>query len=263
MIRAHNPVLRGFMPDASVVRVGQEYLLANSSFEWFPAVPMHRSRDLATWTYAGSLPTDAVDLRGVPDSAGVWAPSLSYDGEELWLIVGVLVTNEGGEKDVRTLVSRSRGIGQAWMPPVRVPSSGFDPALFHEDGRLWLLNMRWDARPGRESFGGITLQELDRVTLRAISDPRVILRADALIEGPGLEHRDGWYWLSVAEGGTGWNHGITMYRSRAIDGPYERDPPGSYLTTRDAPGHWAQKAGHGEIVHTPTGERVLVHLGRV
>ncbi|MCI2957215.1 family 43 glycosylhydrolase [Agromyces atrinae] len=256
-----NPVLRGFMPDASVVRIGDHFLLANSSFEWMPAIPLHRSDNLVEWEPAGSFPAEFVDLRGVADSCGIWAPSLSTDGDRVWLVFSTVYTNDGGEKDIRTAISRSSDDGATWERPTRVPSTGFDPALFHEGGRVWLLNMKWDAAPERPSFAGITLQELDAATLAPRDVPRVILSTGTLIEGPGLEFRDGWYWLSVAEGGTGWEHGITMFRSRSIDGPYQRDPIGSYLTTREAPEHWAQKAGHGEIVTLDDGERVLVHLG--
>ncbi|MFB7251190.1 family 43 glycosylhydrolase [Microbacterium sp. NPDC056234] len=256
-----NPVLRGFMPDASIALVNGSFLVAHSSFEWVPMIPLHRSTNLVDWEYAGSIPTAFVDLLGVPNSCGVWAPSLSYDGDSVWIVFSVLLTNDGGEKDIRTWVSRSADEGRTWDLPTRVPSTGFDPALFHEDGRTWLLNMRWDSRPQKPSFGGITVQELDRSSLLPLSEPTTVLDTGKLIEGPGLQRRDGWLWLSVAEGGTGWEHGITTFRSKDILGPYEQDPRGSFLTTRTAPEHWAQKAGHGEILTLPDGEFVLHHLG--
>jgi xylan 1,4-beta-xylosidase len=89
---------------------------------------------------------------------------------------------------------------------------------------------------------------------------RKILTHDELVEGPNLYRRDGWYYLMLAEGGTGWNHGILMARSRTIDGPYELDPDGSIITSRDNPALTLQKAGHGELVQTTTGEWYLVHL---
>lgn len=52
---ARNPVIRGFAPDPSLIRVGEWYYVATSSFEWFPTIPLHRSRDLAHWEYAGHV----------------------------------------------------------------------------------------------------------------------------------------------------------------------------------------------------------------
>jgi xylan 1,4-beta-xylosidase len=120
--------------------------------------------------------------------------------------------------------------------------------------------MMWDFRPGRNRFAGIVLQEYDHAPRRLVGPMTTILAKEVLTEGPNLYKRDGWYYLMLAEGGTGWNHGISMARSRTITGPYELDPQTSVLTTRDAPDCPLQKAGHGELVETPEGEWYLVHL---
>ncbi|MEV8565120.1 glycoside hydrolase family 43 protein [Streptomyces sp. NPDC051322] len=259
----HNPVLPGFHPDPSIARAGDHYYLATSTFEWFPGVPLHRSADLVNWELIGHAldRPDLIDLRGVPDSGGVWAPSLSYADGQWWLIYSIVRTVGAPYKDVDNYLVTAPGIEGPWSEPVFLNSSGFDPSLFHdEDGRKWLVNLQWDHRAGRQAFAGIVLQEYDAKKQVLVGQPCNILRHDELIEGPNLYRRDGWYYLMLAEGGTGWNHGILMARSRALTGPYELDPRGSLLTTRDDPEGPLRKAGHGELVETPDGEWFLAHL---
>ncbi|GAB2859091.1 glycoside hydrolase family 43 protein [Streptomyces deserti] len=257
----HNPVLRGFAPDPSLVRVGEWYYVATSSFEWFPTIPIHRSRDLAHWEYAGHVrgaaPGDS--LAGVPDSGGIWAPSLSWDGERFWVTYSIVRSVGTPYFDADTYVSTARDVSGTWSAPRRVASHGFDPALFHEAGRLWLLNLQNDHRPGGQRFAGIVATELDRDTLTPVGDTHLLLQHDRLVEGPKLLRRDGWYYLVLAEGGTGWEHGVRVARGRALTGPYELDEH-PLLTTRDDPGVPLQKAGHGELVETPDGTWVLSHL---
>ncbi|MFI6810014.1 glycoside hydrolase family 43 protein [Streptomyces luteogriseus] len=257
----HNPVLRGFAPDPSLVRVGDWYYLATSSFEWFPTIPLHRSRDLAHWEYAGHVQGAAPgnSLAGVPDSGGVWAPSLSWDGERFWVTYTVVRSVGTPYFDLDTYVATAASVEGGWSAPRRVASHGFDPALFHENGRLWLLNLQNDHRPGGERFAGIVMTELDRDTLEPVGDTHLLLRHDRLVEGPKLLRRDGWYYLVLAEGGTGWEHGVRVARARELTGPYELDAR-PLLTTRDDPAVPLQKAGHGELVETPEGQWLLSHL---
>ncbi|MBC9727436.1 family 43 glycosylhydrolase [Streptomyces sp. TRM68367] len=261
MTMLHNPVIRGFAPDPSLVRVGDWYYVATSSFEWFPTIPVHRSRDLARWEYAGhvrgAVPGDS--LAGVPDSGGVWAPSLSWDRERFWVTYSVVRSVGTPYFDVDTYVCTATGVDGGWSAPLRVASHGFDPALYHEDGRLWLLNLQNDHRPGGKRFAGIILTELDRDTLAPAGDTHLLLQHHRLLEGPKLLRRGGWYYLVLAEGGTGWEHGVRVARSRALTGPYELDDC-PLLTTRDDPGVPLQKAGHGELVEMPDGQWVLSHL---
>ncbi|PWI14631.1 xylan 1,4-beta-xylosidase [Streptomyces sp. Act143] len=257
-----NPVLRGFAPDPSLVRAGDWYYVATSSFEWFPTVPIHRSRDLAHWEYAGHVrgaaPGDS--LAGVPDSGGVWAPSLSWDGERFWVVYSVVRSVGTPYFDLDTYVSTAVVPDGPWTAPRRVASHGFDPALCHgEDGRLWLLNMQSDHRPGGRRFAGIVLTELDRETLVPVGETQLLLQHERLVEGPKLLRRGDWYYLVLAEGGTGFEHGVLVARSRARTGPYELDDR-PLLTARDDPQVPLQKAGHAELVETPNGEWVLSHL---
>ncbi|MEV7388360.1 family 43 glycosylhydrolase [Streptomyces sp. NPDC091215] len=257
----HNPVIRGFAPDPSLVRAGDWYYLATSSFEWFPTIPIHRSRDLAHWEYAGHVegaaPGDS--LAGVPDSGGIWAPSLSWDGVRFWVTYSIVRSVGTPYFDLDTYVSTAMDVSGPWTPPRRVPSHGFDPALFHDNGHLWLLDIQNDHRPGGRRFAGIVATELDPETLTAVGTTRLLLQHDRLVEGPKLLQRDGWYVLVLAEGGTGFEHGVRVARSRSLTGPYDLDER-PLLTTRDAPDWPLQKAGHAELVQTPEGDWFLSHL---
>ncbi|NGO70596.1 family 43 glycosylhydrolase [Streptomyces boncukensis] len=260
-----NPVLPGFRPDPSIVYADGWYYLVTSTFEWYPGVPVHRSPDLVRWELVGHVldRPGLLDLRGVPDSGGVWAPSLSWHGGRFQLAYSVVRTAGGPYKDIDNYLTTAPDMLGPWSDPVHLNSSGIDPALFHdEDGRTWLLNTRWDHRPDRPSFDGILLQEYDPDKRSLIGEPVNILRHDdgELIEGPNLYRHDGWYVLLLAEGGTGWNHGVRAARSRSLTGPYALDPAGPLLTTRDTCGGPLQKAGHGELVRTPGGEWYLAHL---
>jgi xylan 1,4-beta-xylosidase len=263
MIR--NPVIAGFAPDPSIVRVGGDYFVATSTFEWFPGVALHHSRDLVHWKLIGHALTrrSQLDLRGTPDSGGVWAPSLSHADGRFWLVYGTLRNTGLGRpfKDIAVRLVTAPDILGPWSEPVELNSIGFDPSLFHDDdGRKWVVNIEWDYRKDRPRFGGIVVQEYDPESRRLVGPMSKILTKPVLIEGPNIYKRDGWYYLMLAEGGTGWNHGISMARSRAITGPYELDPQPSVLTARDDYGLAMQKAGHGELVQTPFGEWYLAHL---
>lgn len=260
-----NPILAGFHPDLSICRVGDDYYIVNSTFEWLPGVPIHHSKDLKNWHLIGHVLTrrSQLDLCGVVDSGGVWAPSLSHADGKFWLIYTNIRNTGFGRpfKDIKIYLTTADDIVGPWSDPIELDSIGFDPSLFHDDdGRKYLLNMEWDFRKGRYRFAGIVVQELDATSGKLIGKRTKILQKDKLSEGPNLYKRDGWYYLMLAEGGTGWNHGIAMARSRSLLGPYELDPQDSVMTTRDNYAHPLQKAGHGELVETQSGEWYLVHL---
>ena len=266
MAEIQNPILPGFHPDPSICRVGDDYYVANSTFEWFPGVPIHHSRDLANWRLIGHALTrpSQLDLRGIADSGGVWAPSLSYADGKFWLIYTNIRTCGMGRpfKDIGIYLTTARDIQGPWSEPVVLNSIGFDPSLFHDgDGRKWLVNMEWDFRKDRFRFAGIVIQEYDHKREQLIGPMQKILeKQNILTEGPNLYKHEGWYYLMLAEGGTGWNHGISMARARNIFGPYELDPQTSVLTSRDDPSLRLQKTGHGELVQTQAGEWYLAHL---
>jgi len=269
-----NPILRGFNPDPSIVRVGEDYYIATSTFEWYPGVQIHHSRDLAHWRLL-TRPlrcASQLNLLGEPDSCGIWAPCLTHAEGLFWLIYTDVKrfgrTTVGGAsgasmRDFHNYLVTSPSMDDDWSDPVPLNSSGFDPSLFHdEDGRKYLLNMLWDHRPGRRRFAGIVLQEYS-VRERALIGERVNIFAGTTLgftEAPHLYKRNGWYYLLTAEGGTGWGHAVTMARSRKLTGPYELHPDTHILSARTRPDAELQRAGHADLVETPHGETYMVYL---
>jgi xylan 1,4-beta-xylosidase len=265
MASVANPILPGFHPDPSILRVGEWYYLANSTFEWWPGVRIHRSRDLANWELAGYALTrrSQLDLRGNPDSGGVWAPCLSHADGRFWLIYSDAKSLNGPFKDVRNYLVTAERIEGPWSEPDYLNCSGFDPSLFHDDdGRKWLVNQLWDPRPGRNAFAGIVLQEYSVAERRLVGEPVNIFRGSPLgiTEGPHLYCKDGYYYLVTAEGGTGWDHAVTVARSRTLTGPYEVSPQHPLLTARGRPEHPLQKTGHGSFVSAPDGRWFVAFL---
>ena len=269
-----NPILRGFNPDPSIVRVGDDYYIATSTFEWYPGVQIHHSRDLIHWRLLTRPLNRASQLNmlGVPDSCGIWAPCLSYSDGLFYLIYTDVkrygrTTQAGASgaslRDMHNYLVTSEAIDGEWSEPIFLNSSGFDPSLFHDDdGRKYLLNMLWDFRPGHNRFAGIQLQEYSATERRLIGPRELIFQGTplGLTEGPHLYKRDPYYYLLTAEGGTGWGHAVTLARSRSLKGPYELHPHKQILTSRDRPDIELQRAGHADLVETQDGETYMVHL---
>lgn len=260
-----NPILRGFNPDASIIRTGDDYYIATSTFEWFPGVLIHHSRDLVHWRPV-ARPLDRLsllDLRGIPSSGGIWAPSLSYNDGLYYLCYTNVVGRRGVYKDLHNYVITAPAIEGPWSEPVYLNSSGFDHFLFHDtDGRKWLFNMQWDFRKNHNRFAGIIMQEFCPEKGKLSGPVKLVTQGTSLgvTEGPMVYQRNGYYYLLVAEGGTGINHAATMLRSQAIDGPYELDPDYPLLTTLGATDHPLLKAGHGSLVETQNGEWFMAHI---
>ena len=269
-----NPILRGFHPDPSIVRVGDDYYIATSTFEWFPGVRIHHSRDLVNWRQMPPplrRPTQ-LNMIGDGDSCGVWAPCLSHDGEQFYLIYTDVKrygrTSVGGAagaslRDFHNYMVTSKTIEGEWSDPVLLNSSGFDPSLFHDDdGRKWLVNMLWDHRPGQNRFAGIVAQEYSVQQRKLIGERVNIFKGTplGLTEGPHIYKRGGYYYLLTAEGGTGFGHAVTFARSKNLLGPYELHPDTTILTARNRPDAPLQRTGHADLVETQDGETYMVYL---
>ena len=269
-----NPILPGFNPDPSIVRVGDDYYVATSTFEWYPGVQVHHSRDLVHWRLLTRPLRRAsqLDMRGDPDSCGVWAPCLTFADGRFWLIytdvkryarTSVPSASGASMRDFHNYLVTCPTIDGEWSDPVYLNSSGFDPSLFHdEDGRKYLVNMLWDYRPGHNRFGGIVLQEYSVARHTLVGERTNIFRGTdlGLTEAPHLYKRGGWYYLLTAEGGTFWDHTVTMARSRSLRGPYELHPDAHILTARHRPELPLQKSGHADLVDTQDGRTWMVYL---
>ena len=266
-----NPILRGFNPDPSICRAGDTYYIATSTFEWYPGVQIHASQDLANWDLVARPLSRAsqLDMRGNPDSCGVWAPCLSFADGLFWLVYTDVKRLDGNFKDAHNYIVSAPSIEGPWSDPIYVNSSGFDPSLFHdEDGRKYFSNMQWNhvsnsvgGHPKHPAFDGILLQEWDPEQ-GLIGPVKNIFAGSAhgLTEAPHIFRRGAYYYLTTAEGGTGYEHAVTLARSRDIWGPYEIHPNTFVMTAKDAPDNAMQRTGHGQMVETPSGEVFHTYL---
>lgn len=253
-----NPILRGFCPDPSIIRAGDDFYIATSTFEWWPGVRLHHSRDLKNWEQIASPLNrkSQLNMVGDPASGGVWAPCLSYDGRKFWLVFTDVKTKKGMYYNTHNYLVSAEDIYGEWSEPVYLNSVGFDPSLFHDtDGKKYLINML-------NGFKGITVQEYDPDKESLIGPVRKVFDGTeaGFTEGPHMYHIDGWYYLIAAEGGTGYAHQVTMARSKSVWGPFETDPYTPVLTSDPDEERGLQKAGHADLVDTGHGEWYMVHL---
>jgi xylan 1,4-beta-xylosidase len=275
MALVQNPFLPGFNPDPSILRVGEDFYVATSTFEWYPGVQIHHSRDLVNWRLlTRPLRRQAqLDMRGDPDSCGVWAPALRFIGGQFYLIYTDMkrygrTSGAGGApgasmRDLNNFLVTAETIDGEWSDPVFLNSSGFDPSIFADnDGRIYVLNQLWDHRPGKNRFGGIVLQEYDPAQRRLIGERHNIFKGTpaGLTEAPHIHKRNGWYYLITAEGGTYYQHQVTLARSRELLGPYELHPENPLVTSRNRPDAVLQRAGHADWCELATGETIIVFL---
>ncbi|MET9760893.1 glycoside hydrolase family 43 protein [Streptomyces sp. NPDC006372] len=245
-----NPVIPGFHPDPSVCRVGDDYYLVCSSFEYFPGIPVFHSRDLVHWTQLGNaldrpsqLPLDA----GTPSSGGIYAPTLRHHDGRFWLIV-TLVTEGGGN-----MLFTATDPAGPWSDPVHLPGvPGIDPDLaWDEDGTCWC------------TVAGVGQVRIDPYTGETFGEPRRLWSGTPGAMAPEAPHlyRIGAYWyLLIAEGGTERGHGVSIARGHAPTGPFEPCPANPVLSHRssDRP---IQNTGHADLVQGPDGSWWMVLLG--
>ncbi len=279
-----NPVIPGMAPDPSIIRIGEDYYIATSTFHWQPGIQIFHSRDLANWQLVGHvLVRNEVELRGTNTPAGVWAPHLSYDEQEkkFWLVYCHMQNMAGREFNADTYAMWSEDITGQWSKPIYLSSIGFDPALYHEDGRHYLSLLEWETRTGYQKPGHLVLAEADLANGSIKGKWHRLttgFTTRGCVEAPQIYKHEDWYYLLAASGGTGYAHGIEMGRARGIYGPYEPNPSGEPIIT-SSPGHLfslgdpdaghfemynphslMQKAGHGSLVETTTGEWYMAHL---
>jgi len=280
-----NPILTGFNPDPAIIRTGDDYYIATSSFEWFPGIPIYHSKDLVHWKLIDyALKTKRhIDMTSLPPSKGVWAPCLSYcEADKLYYVLYSNVYNSNRlQYDVDNFLIWSDSIHGPWSDPVYINSNGFDASLFHDDdGRKWVLNQERDFRPGHETKRPIILQEYSPEQKKLIGEPvRLTYGATerGFTEAPHIYKRNGYYYLVTAEGGTGYGHCVALLRSKNVMGPYESCPHNPIITSNATefkmrpevkyamtdlynPDVIIQKAGHGSLVETQNGEWYMPHL---
>lgn len=248
MHRYRNPVLPGFYPDPSVCRVGRDFYLVTSSFEYFPGIPIFHSHDLVRWRQIGHCLTrpSQLPLQGVNASGGVWAPTIRHHAGVFYMTT----TNVSLGGNFIVTAEAPEG---PWSEPIRVAQPGIDPSLFFDDDGSVLYTT---------SHHGAFQSRIDVRTGELLSEPRVIWSGSGgqHPEGPHLYRRGDYYYLLLSEGGTEYGHMITMARSKSPWGPFEPCARNPLLTHRS---HWSpiQGLGHADLVDAPDGSWFAVALG--
>jgi alpha-N-arabinofuranosidase len=258
-----NPILKGFYPDPSLTRVGDDFYLVTSTFAYFPGIPVFRSRDLVSWTQIGNAidRPDQLDFGRLGLSRGVFAPTIEHRGGTFYILNTCV--DCGGN-----FVITAKDPAGPWSNPVWLPEleGGIDPSLFFdEDGSVWILNNGPpEGRPLYEGHRAIWIQRFDPASKKTLGPRKVLVNGGVdiskkpiWIEGPHILRKDGFYYLLAAEGGTAEGHSQVVLRSRRPDGPYEAYPGNPILTQRDLPrdrGDPITSAGHADLVETAPGE---------
>ena len=280
-----NPILTGFNPDPCICRKGDDFYIAVSSFEWLPGIPIYHSKDLKHWElYTHVLTLNSqVELRKLPSAKGVWAPCLTYCEEEdsFYVIYGVMNSMNARYFDVDNYLIKAKDIRGPWTEPVYLHSAGFDASILHDDdGRKYIVSLEWETRDGYEKPGVICVAEYDAKNKCLKEYPKRVYNGGTdrgCIEAPHLTKRGEYYYLMCAEGGTGYNHCVTMARSKSPYGPFEKDPMNPILTSSPNnsneradwdhlkpryynPESALQKSGHGSYVNLDEKTAYLVHL---
>ncbi len=248
----HNPIRRGMHPDPSIVRVGEDYYMVNSTFVFFPCIPVSHSRDLIHWQVIGYAITNSqwARLKGLEGGRGYWAPDISYY-EGRFYITATYRLNEGGLPQRLQMVTSAERPEGPYCEPVFLEEEGIDPSIFTDlDGRRYMLLNR-----------GARIFEISRDGKKILSEPKLLWYGQnkKASEGPHMIYKDGYYYLFMAEGGTGRGHRITVARSRELMGVYESCPYNPILRQWDEK-RLIQCSGHGMPVETQNGDWYMVYL---
>lgn len=252
----HNPVHRGFFPDPSIIRVGEDYYTVNSTFQYFPAIAISHSKDLVHWEVVGHAITsnDDLDLSNIPDSYGIWAPDISeHNGK--YYIFATLRLNGDGKRDNNVLRRQLMMVADRpegpYSKPVCLEVDDIDPSHFiDDDGTHYMV-----------IAAGAKVVKLSDDCTKVLEEPVVAWTGtgERCPEGPHIFKKDGYYYAMVAEGGTGYGHGINVARSKNLLGPYELSPYNPVMRQLD-PEALIQRAGHGKLVQTQDGDWWMVYL---
>jgi alpha-N-arabinofuranosidase len=247
-----NPVISGFHPDPSVCRVGEDYYLVTSSFEYFPGVPLFHSKDLVNWEQIGHVltRTEQLDLRNAWSSGGIFAPTIRYYNGMFYMTT----TNVSGGGNFFVYTDNPRGI---WSDPVYVDQPGIDPDIFVDVDGTAYYTTSYDGK-GQGAYQS----RIDLSSGKQLSELTLIWRGSGgqYPEGPHIYRIGEWYYLMISEGGTEYGHMVTIARGRKPDGPFEGCPRNPILSHRSLLKP-VQATGHADLVQTPEGDWWAVFLG--
>jgi len=255
-----NPVIPGFHPDPSIVKVGRDFYAVNSTFSWFPGLPILHSTDLVNWRIIGNAidRPGQLDFSGIGTNRGLFAPAITHHDGRFWIV------NTCIECGGNFVITADDPAGP-WSDPVWLDFGGIDPSLhFEADGTAWIVYN--DAPPGEPEYEGhraLWLQQFDPQAMKVLPKRTLLVNKGVdpatkpvWAEGPHIYKVGDWYYLMAAEGGTADQHSQTIYRSRALQGPYQPGPFNPILTQRDLPADRPDRieaTGHADLVQLDDG----------
>jgi xylan 1,4-beta-xylosidase len=269
-----NPIIPGGYPDPSICRVDDSFYIVNSSFEYFPGLPIHKSKDLVNWELIGyglhraEQCSDEVNLVDVQSDGGIHAPTIRYKNGTFFIITTNVYLNEDSKTtDFVNFIITAKNPEGPWSDPhVLKGAPGIDPDIFFDDdGKVWYVGTHTPDNPNYEGEGEIWLQEIDIDHWKLTGERYYLWRGacgGVWVEGPHMYKKDGRYYLMVAEGGTSFNHAVMIAVSDAITGPFISNERNPILTTRHLSyDHWVHSTGHADLIDLKDGRWYMVALG--
>ena len=269
--QVQNPILPGFYPDPSICRVNDDYYLVNSSFSYFPGVPIFHSKDLSNWQQIGHVLNrkSQLNLTSEGMSGGIYAPSIRYYNNTFFLI-STFIGKNGGNFYVTT-----KNPKQSWSDPIKLPDiNGIDPDFFFDDdGKCYILynSAVSDSKPLYGGHRSIWIQQYDIENkknigkkIEIVNGGTDITKKPIWVEGPHLFKKNNLYYLICAQDGTGYNHSEVVFKSKSVFGPYESYKDNPILSQKDASKNRdfiVTSTGHADFVETKKGDWVAVYLG--
>jgi|GEM_PF-78759 len=270
-----NPILPGGYPDPSICRVDSTYYMVNSSFEYFPGLPIHKSTDLVNWELVGyglHRPVQATgrnNLVNVQSNGGIHAPTIRHHKGLFYIITTNVYHPPGANAKTQFInfIITAKDVRGPWSDPYIIEGApGIDPDIFFdEDGKVWYAGTHSPEKPNFDGEGEIWLQELNPGNWQLKGERFLLWRGacgGVWVEGPHLYKHDGRYYLLVAEGGTHYNHAVMIAVSDDIRGPYISNARNPILTTRHLSyDNWVNSIGHADLFQLPDGRWYMVALG--
>lgn len=263
-----NPILTGFYPDPSIVKVGTDYYLINSTFAYFPGIPVFHSQDLKNWKQIGNVISrpSQMNFMGHRMTRGLFAPAISYHNGTYYVTCTLI--DKGGNFVVTATDPAGPWSDPVWLPEVK----GIDPSLFFDDSKAYIM-YNSDAPENKPLYSGhrtIRMYEFDGQSLKVTGEEKILVnggvdisKKPVWIEGPHIMKANGWYYLYAAEGGTSVNHSEVVLRSKSVWGPYVPYEENPILTQRDLPADRKDpvtSAGHAQFVEGPDGKLYAIFL---
>lgn len=265
----NNPILAGFYPDPSICRVGKDYYITNSTFAYFPGLPIFHSTDLVNWKQIGNAMDrqEQLDQTNAGVSRGLFAPTIRYNKGTFYILCTLI--DKKGNFIITARDPKGPWSNPIWLPEVR----GIDPSLDFVDDKAYVVynNDAPDNKPLYNGHRTIRMYEFDINTMKVVGQEKLLVNGGTdlskkpiWIEAPHIFKKDGWYYLICAEGGTGYNHSEVVFRSKAVDGPYISYENNPILTQRHLDKQRPNPittTGHADFVETPDGKWFAIFLG--